>query len=71
MAKKGIILKPAVCTVEKVMYSEPRRVGEILIDFDFGTNNFKEKDYEIFKRIVATCPVTKSLNPEILVKTNL
>ena len=69
--KKGISLSPIVCEVKKVMYPNPRRVGEILIEFEFGENEFDEKDIEIFKRIVDTCPVTNSLNPEILIQTNL
>ncbi|MFT5823358.1 MAG: putative redox protein [Crocinitomix sp.] len=69
--KKGITLTPIICNVKKGMYPDPRRVGEIMIDFDFGKNDFEEKDVEIFKRIVDTCPVTYSLNPEILIKTNL
>lgn len=69
--KKGITLKPIICEVKKVMYPEPRRVGEIAIDFDFGANHLEEKDKEIFKRIVETCPVTLSINPEIKLKTNL
>ena len=69
--KKGITLKPIHCDVKKVMYAEPRRVGEIAIDFDFGSNNFTAKDIEIFKRVIKTCPVTSSLNPEVLITTNL
>ncbi|MDG1913442.1 MAG: OsmC family protein [Crocinitomix sp.] len=69
--KKGIVLKPINCDVKKVMYPAPRRIGEIAIDFDFGENDFGEKDKEIFKRITATCPVTLSINSEIILKTNL
>ena len=69
--KKGVILLPISCDVKKVMYPNPRRVGEIIIDFDFGENNFKQKELDIFSKIVNTCPVTNSLNPEILMKTNL
>ncbi len=69
--KKGINLKPIFCEVKKVMYKEPRRVGEIQIDFDFGKNVFTKKDYDIIQKIVDTCPVTESLSPEIKLKTNL
>jgi uncharacterized OsmC-like protein len=69
--KKGVVLKPITCDVKKVMYPDPRRIGEIAIDFDFGGNNFNEKDKAVFKRITATCPVTLSINPEISLKTNL
>ncbi len=69
--KKGIRLLPIKCEVRKVMFSAPRRVGEIHIAFDFGENNFEEKEVKIMRHIVETCPVSLSLNPEIKVVTNL
>ena len=69
--KKGIELKPIHCAVNKVMYSEPRRVGEIHIDFDFTSNDFGDKELKIMQQIVKTCPVSSSLNKEVKIITNL
>ena len=69
--EKGIELKSISCSVQKVMYGEPRRIGELIFEFDFGENNFTEKDSSVFRRIVKHCPVTDSLNPAIKIKTNL
>jgi putative redox protein len=69
--KKGIKLKPINCEVNKIMYSDPRRVGEIHIEFDFTSNTFVEKDYQIISQIIHSCPVTASLSNEVKIVTNL
>lgn len=69
--KKNIELEKIHCDVKKVMYPDPRRIGEIHMEFDFGSNEFDAKDIAVFKRIVDTCPVTLSINPEIKIRTNL
>ena len=69
--KKNKSITKITADTQKVMYSEPRRVGEILIEFDFGENNFDDKDLAIIKRIIETCPVTLSVSKEIKIFTNL
>jgi uncharacterized OsmC-like protein len=54
-----------VAEVTKVMYSEPRRVGEIHIKLTFPNNNFSEKEKKIYEYTAHTCPVAKSLHPDI------
>ena len=49
---------------EKVMYSDPRRVGEIKITFTFP-NPIDAKSMKIIEKAALTCPVYNSLNPEI------
>lgn len=49
----------------KVMASEPRRIGEIVLEFDFPSNNFTEKERKIIERATLTCPVAKSLHPDL------
>ena len=51
--------------VTKVMYAEPRRIGEIHIKIVFPKNNFTEKEKKIYEHAAYTCPVAKSLHPEI------
>ncbi|MDA7803754.1 OsmC family protein [Crocinitomix sp.] len=69
--KKDIELEEMTCDVQKIMYPDPRRIGEILLEFDFGNNNFQRKDLEVIQRIVETCPVTLSLNESIKIETNI
>jgi putative redox protein len=51
--------------VTKIMYAEPRRVGEIHIRLVFPKNNFTEKEKKIYENIAYTCPVAKSLHPDL------
>ncbi|MEI8137571.1 MAG: OsmC family protein [Bacteroidota bacterium] len=51
--------------VTKVMYSEPRRVGEIHIKLTFPNNNFSDKEKKIYENTAHTCPVAKSLHPDL------
>jgi uncharacterized OsmC-like protein len=54
-------------TVNKIMKADPRRVGRIEITFSFPSNlqNLSGKERDILKNTAETCPVLKSLNPEI------
>jgi len=54
-----------VTEVTKVMYAEPRRVGEIHIKLTFPNNSFSDKEKKIYENIAHTCPVAKSLHPDL------
>ena len=69
--KQGRELNEISCEVRKVMASNPRRIAEVHINFDFGANNFNESEYEKVKDLAMNCPVANSLSPEIEVITNL
>jgi putative redox protein len=51
--------------VTKVMYSDPRRIGEIIISIKFAGGNFTDKEKIIYERTAHTCPVAKSLSPDL------
>lgn len=51
--------------VTKVMGENPRRIIEIKINITFPPNNYSEKHKEFFRRTAETCPVAKSLHPDI------
>lgn len=64
--KEGI--KPtdgAKATVLKVMYAEPRRIGEIHIEITMPANGYTEKEKKMYENAAFTCPVAKSLHPDI------
>ena len=61
----GFSINGAKATVTKVMGNDPRRVSEVHIDIDFPKNNYSEKEKKIIQVCVETCPVAKSLHPEI------
>lgn len=54
-----------VATVTKIMYSEPRRIGEIHVEIKFAGGPFTEKDIQRYENTAHTCPVAKSLHPDI------
>lgn len=55
----------AFAEVTKIMYAEPRRVGEIHVKLTFPKNNFSEKEKKIYENTAHTCPVGKSLHPDL------
>jgi uncharacterized OsmC-like protein len=51
--------------VTKVMYAEPRRIGEIIIAIYMPANGYTDKDKKILEHAAMTCPVFLSLHPDI------
>jgi len=59
-------LKGTEAEVTKIMASDPRRISEIQVVMKFPENGFTEKDKTILENAARTCPVAKSLHPDIL-----
>jgi uncharacterized OsmC-like protein len=53
--------------VEKIMTDNPRRIAEIVVGLYFPTFN-DEKARTILENTARTCPVAKSVHPDILQK---
>jgi uncharacterized OsmC-like protein len=60
-----IKLDGAKVDVTKVMFSDPRRIGKIVIAATIPALNLDEKTKEILERVGRTCPVERSLHPDI------
>ena len=57
--------------VEKIMKSEPRRIGGINLTFHFPDSlSLDDKQKTILERAAHTCPVRYSINPDIEVNLN-
>lgn len=54
-----------IAEVTKVMYADPRRIGEIHITITFPKDNYSEKEKKMYEHAALTCPVAKSLHPDI------
>ena len=54
----------AKISVEKVMSSNPRRIGELNIKMDLP-KSLTEKERTILERAAKHCPVAKSIHPDI------
>jgi len=62
---KGLDLAGTTVETTKIMSAEPRRIGEIVIEFTFPKNDFSEKDRAILVAVTKTCPVALSLHPDV------
>jgi putative redox protein len=51
--------------ITKVMGTDPRRVIEVVIEFEMPANNFSEKDRSLLEHTALHCPVAKSLHPDL------
>jgi len=52
-------------SIWKIMASNPRRVGEIKVEFSFPKNNFSFKEKKFIEKAAYTCPVYLSLHPDL------
>lgn len=55
----------AIGEVTKVMYPDPRRIGEIHVKITFPKKNYTDKEKRMYEHAAHTCPVAKSLHPDI------
>jgi putative redox protein len=51
--------------ITKIMASEPRRVGEVVVEFDFPAFTYSEKEKAIITNTIKTCPVSQSLSKDL------
>lgn len=58
----NINIKGSTCSVEKVMATEPRRIGAINIQFNMKGQEFSDKERKILEHAALTCPVFYSLH---------
>ncbi|MBA3682413.1 MAG: OsmC family protein [Bacteroidetes bacterium] len=51
--------------VVKIMYPDPRRIGEVHVKITFPKKDFTDKEKKMYEHAAHTCPVAKSLHPDI------
>jgi len=66
--EKEIPLEKMHVAIEKVMASDPRRVAAIRLAFDIHVDTFTEKQLAMLKNAAITCPVAKSIHPDIQIE---
>jgi uncharacterized OsmC-like protein len=67
----GFNIDGAGLEVTKVMYSDPRRVGEVHISLIMPHDDYSAKERLMIERITRTCPVSQSLHPDLLQKVTI
>jgi uncharacterized OsmC-like protein len=54
------------CDIEKIMASDPRRIGEIKVQVSFpDPGRYSDKEKKILEHAALTCPVFLSLHPDL------
>jgi uncharacterized OsmC-like protein len=61
----NINIEGANIDITKKMEANPRRVGEIVVEFNMPKNNYTDKEKAILEHAAITCPVAKSLSAEL------
>lgn len=61
----GFSIDGTTVEVTKVMGDNPRRIVEIIADINFPPNNYTDKQKDFFRLVSQTCPVAKSIHPDI------
>ncbi len=67
----GFSIDGATCKITKIMTENPRKIGEIKIDFDFTAREYTNKQKKILDYCVKTCPVALSLNESVFQNVKL
>lgn len=62
----GIDLTGTEVQVTKIMASEPRRVGEVVVEFKFPKKDYSEEEKRIVEGVAGTSPVPLSLHPDLV-----
>lgn len=55
----------ATAEITKVMYTDPRRIGEVHVTLNMPKLDYSEKEKKMYENAAYTCPVAKSLHPDI------
>ena len=63
--RDGIAVEGTRASVTKIMAANPRRVSEIIVEISFPSNKYSAKQKQILENAAITCPVAKSLHPDI------
>ncbi|OFY99870.1 MAG: osmotically inducible protein OsmC [Bacteroidetes bacterium RIFCSPLOWO2_12_FULL_31_6] len=62
---KNIDIAGTTVTITKIMSSEPRKISEIVVEFNFEGKTYTEKEKKIIMNCAKSCPVALSLDPAI------
>jgi len=51
--------------ITKVMYADPRRIGEVHVYIQMPDAGFSDKEKKLYENTAHACPVARSLHPDI------
>ena len=64
--EQNVNMDGTTCSITKIMASDPRRVSETQINLNLPAGDYSDKVKTVLKRAALTCPVAKSLHPDLL-----
>ena len=64
--REHIDLTGTAIEVTKIMGTEPRRVIEVQVNFNFPQLNIDDRQRKLLENAALTCPVAKSLSAELI-----
>ena len=64
-AENDISFQAVSADVQKIMKSNPRKIGELIIKISIG-EQWSSKEKTLMERTALNCPVAKSLHPDLL-----
>ncbi len=63
--KHHLAIENLTCDVTKIMAANPRRVAEIIVEFNFPKNDFSDEQKQILIDAANSCPVAHSLSQSL------
>ena len=61
----GIDLTGTEIEITKIMADVPRRVAEVILEFNFPKKGFTEEEKQLIESVAGTSPVPLSLHPDL------
>lgn len=61
----SIDMSSASMKITKIMTSNPRKVAELIIQFDLTGKNYSDKEKKLLETAALTCPVALSVHPDL------
>jgi uncharacterized OsmC-like protein len=61
----GIDIKGTELNITKIMVENPRRVGEVVVEFNFPKNDYTAQQKQLLESVAGISPVPLSLHPDV------
>ena len=62
----GIDIEGTQVDVTKIMASDPRRVAEVVVEFNFPAKNYTDEEKQLVESVAGVSPVPLSLHPDLV-----
>ena len=62
----GFSIDGTEAKITKIMEANPRRVKEVIVEFNFPKNDYTDKQKRIIQAAAKTCPSSQSLHPDLI-----